>query len=534
MSQQTEIGIIIKAFDQATGVFRKISKSLHEPKLAAEKLGKAFSNVTKEVGLLGVKMGALAVGAGYLFKSQFIDTAAQFEKFQAILETVEGSSLKAQKSMDWVSDFATKTPYELNEVMDAFVKLRSYGFNPTNGLLKSLGDTGSAMGKPIMQAVEAVADAVNGENERLKEFGIRAKVVGDKIAYEYSHNGKTMVKTADKNSREMIEATLTGIFNQKFAGAMDKQSKTWAGLISNIADQWTRFKMMTMNAGVFDYLKNKLSALLDKVNEMANSGKLQELAEIFGKKLVRGFETLYSAGVKLWPELVKMGKTINDLANFVGGYQNLFIGFAAFMAGPAVMSFIALTKAVWGFTAALFANPIGAWIGGIAIAVGLGVLLYNKWKPFRDLINFIGKHILIMLGPIGMLIQLGITVYKNWKPWMDGLAQVSGIVGNIGKALGGTAPKVEGQIPAAKSAGPVPSLDVGSKGITRTGLALVHKGEKITPAGMSGNSYNVSYNPHFTINGVDAGSVDKIKQVVKQSFAECMRDFQHNQARRAF
>ena len=29
------------------------------------------------------------------------------------------------------------------------------------------------MGKPVLQAVEAISDAITGENERLKEFGIK-------------------------------------------------------------------------------------------------------------------------------------------------------------------------------------------------------------------------------------------------------------------------------------------------------------------------------------------------------------------------
>ena len=127
-------------------------------------------------------------------------TASDFERYQTILETVEGSSRKAQRSMDWISRFAVKTPFELDQVTDAFVKLRAYGLDPTGGLLRSLGDAASAMGKPIMQAVEAIADAVTGENERLKEFGVKARTKGDTITYEYTFKGET--KTVQANARQ--------------------------------------------------------------------------------------------------------------------------------------------------------------------------------------------------------------------------------------------------------------------------------------------------------------------------------------------
>ena len=35
------------------------------------------------------------------------------------------------------------------------------------------------MGKPLMQAVEAIGDAKTGELERLKEFGITKKMIED-------------------------------------------------------------------------------------------------------------------------------------------------------------------------------------------------------------------------------------------------------------------------------------------------------------------------------------------------------------------
>jgi predicted phage-related tail protein len=44
------------------------------------------------------------------------------------------------------------------------------------------------MGKPLMQTVEAIADAMTGQNERLKEFGIKAEAIKgtNRIIYEYT------------------------------------------------------------------------------------------------------------------------------------------------------------------------------------------------------------------------------------------------------------------------------------------------------------------------------------------------------------
>lgn len=108
---------------------------------------------------------------------------------------------------DWVSDFAAKTPYELAQVNAAFVKLRAYGLDPRNGLLKTLGDTSAAMGKPIMQSVEAIADAITGENERLKEFGIKGSKKKGLVTYEYTDKlGNQRTKSVDSSNRNLRPA----------------------------------------------------------------------------------------------------------------------------------------------------------------------------------------------------------------------------------------------------------------------------------------------------------------------------------------
>ncbi|MDQ7061559.1 MAG: tape measure protein [Sulfurimonas sp.] len=77
----------------------------------------------------------------------FVRTAASFEKFNATLKTIEGSAYKAEQSMKWIEDFASVTPFNIEKVTSSFISLRAYGLDPTEGLLRTLGDTGAAMVK---------------------------------------------------------------------------------------------------------------------------------------------------------------------------------------------------------------------------------------------------------------------------------------------------------------------------------------------------------------------------------------------------
>lgn len=316
-----------------------------------------------------------------------MDTASEFERYETILTTLEGSAEKAKKSMAWISDFAARTPYEMNEVTDSFVKLKAYGLDPLkDGLLNSLGDTAAAMGKPVMQVVEAIADAVTGENERLKEFGIKASKIKGTNFTEYSYtdkNGKQQLAKVESNNRAMIQATLQTIWNEKYGGAMNKLSGTWEGMMSNLSDQWSRFKLLIAQSGVFDFLKDKLSGFLDKVNKMADDGSLQKLAETIGQKLVTGFERLWEVGGKIYDKFV----AIND---FFGGFENTLTALGVVALLPLVAAIANIGVAIGSLVVALapLATALIPAIAGFApfilagIAIGLlAGYIWSNWEP---------------------------------------------------------------------------------------------------------------------------------------------------------
>lgn len=207
-----------------------------------------------------------------------IRTASQFEQFQVILENTEGSADKARKAMDWVKAFAKTTPYEVGAVMEAFVQLRAYGIDPMDGSMRALGNMASGMNKEIMQAVEMLADAQTGEFERLKEFGIKASQKGGQVTLTYLKNGKEIRKSMAQNATAIRKA-LIAIADDRFAGMMDRQSRTLKGMWSNIMDMVSNFELDVANAGFFDVVKGKVQQLLNWVNKLAADGTLAKWAQ---------------------------------------------------------------------------------------------------------------------------------------------------------------------------------------------------------------------------------------------------------------
>lgn len=288
-----------------------------------ERAGKAAGRATKWAGgklLGGLQNGLLAgAAAGGFALFDLFRTAGKFEQFQIQLEGIEGSAGKAKKSMRWVQTFAEKTPFELDQVMEAFVALKAYGIDPMNGSLMALGDGAAGMSKPIMQAVEALADASTGEFERLKEFGIRASKQGDKVVFSYRQNGKDMRREAAMTGAAMEDA-ITGIFSDRFGGGMERQASTLFGILSNVKDLWSKFLVMVADAGIFEKVKNQLDAWRAKIDAMAKEGSLAQWAQ----NISDGLSEAWDWGVRFaeqtdWAAVGRgLGAAVTAAAKLVG------------------------------------------------------------------------------------------------------------------------------------------------------------------------------------------------------------------------
>lgn len=374
---------------------------------------KSLASFAAAVGTFAAAAGAaVATGLGFLGKN-VINVSAEFEKLEATLTTIEGSSDKAKKSLNWVEKFAATTPYDLQQVSEAFVRLRAYGLDPMDGTLTAVGDAASGMGKTLMEGVEAIADATTGENERLKAFGITASVAGDQVTYSWRQNGKEMSKTLKKTGIEVANF-LKDNFGSRFNGAMVRQSKTWNGMVSNLGDAWTNFLKRIGEAGVFDTVKNKLADVLDAINRWADSGALDKFAKTlsgaltwganaFGKaveQIVRHTTFLFDnfdrfepylkaigaafAALMVWafpvaPALVGIGIAIDDFLTYLEGGDTIIGGFAKALAeltgiDEGAIAGILTALAVGGIGLVAAIGPIRTITGaitGLARALGL-------------------------------------------------------------------------------------------------------------------------------------------------------------------
>ena len=168
---------------------------------------------------------------------QAYNTRKEFAKYEAVLRNTFQSQEKANEAMKMLQQLAADTPSSLQEWTEGYIKLVNRGLQPTSQELTNLGDLAASQGKSLDQLIEAVLDAMTGENERLKEFGIKASKEGEKTQFTFRG-----VTTEVQNSESAIQDYLLSLGRlEGVAGSMAVQMNELEGIQSNLGDTMDAF-----------------------------------------------------------------------------------------------------------------------------------------------------------------------------------------------------------------------------------------------------------------------------------------------------
>lgn len=230
---------------------------------------KRISSTIKAIEILSSAIPAVVGGFGAA--KGIIDATVAMEGYQARLQTTLGSQQKVNQALSMLSDFAKKTPYDLNEAIDAFTRLQAYGLNPTLERMKTIGDFAASMGRSFTDAVEAVADAVNGRFERMTQFGLSKEAV--------QAFGKNIVNAKGQiTNYAAFQDALFRAMAARSGGAMDRLSQTISGKWSNIKDDFFRIAA-AIGKGVEKPILNILIVIERVLDNMVSSGIFNRIAK---------------------------------------------------------------------------------------------------------------------------------------------------------------------------------------------------------------------------------------------------------------
>lgn len=218
----------------------------------------AITRVQTGANMLRNALAALGVA---LSVQKIIQVNTEFERLGAQLETVTGSIQGAGIAFRELERFAAQTPFQLNEVVEAFTQLKARGLDPSIESMTAWGDLASSMGRSVGDAIRAVGAATVGEMEALKSFGIQASQAGDKVSFTF----KGTTELVDRNARS-IEDYLRRLAQSNFAGSMERQSRTLGGAFSNLEDAVAAVMRSIGTGGFNDALKDTVRLLTDVAN----------------------------------------------------------------------------------------------------------------------------------------------------------------------------------------------------------------------------------------------------------------------------
>ena len=103
----------------------EINKKFDQTQKNTNKQGDQMNKTFMKLG--GVIAGAFAVGQLVSFGKEMVRLTAEFQRFEAVLTNTLGSESAAKKALDEIQRFAAETPFQINELTGAFVKLANFG-----------------------------------------------------------------------------------------------------------------------------------------------------------------------------------------------------------------------------------------------------------------------------------------------------------------------------------------------------------------------------------------------------------------------
>ena len=348
--------------------YAKLNTRLREVRARMSELRSAGNNMNNEFGnsvnwMSKLKMAAKAFIAvkvvGWLkdVHNQAYETRKEFAKYEAVLRNTFQSQKKANDAMKMLQQLAADTPSSLQEWTEAYIKLVNRGVKPTSQELVNMGDLAASQGKSVDQLIEAILDAMTGENERLKEFGIKASKSGETT--KFSFRGVT---TEVRNSEDAIKDYLLSLGRvDGIAGSMAVQMQELEGIQSNLGD--------TMDA-FFNKVGKKLEPFWKSMLKYAN-GFFTKLGEMFTTYtetyenhfdkmvqlesalpgLLNRYEELVGKSSRSAEEQKELASVIAQIKNMVPGAVSAFdeYGRAIAISGEKVEEFLIKQRALLKF-----------------------------------------------------------------------------------------------------------------------------------------------------------------------------------------
>ena len=252
-----ELTTSIKKSGSGSGPTDKLSDSITKSVSAADKGTQAVQKFGRSSGAsfaafnLGINVVQGLASQFTAFAGNVVTLASNFETSQATFEVFLGSTEKANKLLSELNDFAAATPFSQQQIVNVGQKLLAFGFegDKVAGILQRLGDLSGGNAEKFSELARIFGQAktattvYNGDLQQLAERGIPI----------YDELTKITGKSVDEVKKMAEQGRITFPFLEEafgnltsegglFFGLMEKQSKTFGGLLSTLTGDFEQLQ----------------------------------------------------------------------------------------------------------------------------------------------------------------------------------------------------------------------------------------------------------------------------------------------------
>lgn len=235
-----------------------------------------FTRSIASAGRSVVKFGSIVAGLGAIVAIPLLNTARAFEKMEVTLGTVTGSAENAAKAMAGIKKFALETPFQVQQLTQSFIKLKSFGIEPTEKVMRAITDQASALGGEYV-TLNGITIALGQawakqklQGEEILQLVERGVPVWELLSKEMGVTARELQKMSEKGELGRVAITkLMNAMGERTVGAAAAQMQTLDGKISNLKDTVDNLFDTLGKAGALDVAKRAVTALTEKVAGMA-------------------------------------------------------------------------------------------------------------------------------------------------------------------------------------------------------------------------------------------------------------------------
>jgi len=316
--------------------------------------GDRVTGVLRAAGAALVAFGTTRAIGGILQATETM------EGFRTQLTTYLGSQELANAELARLSKLARTLPQDVNQLTEAFVIFNRFGLDTSNESMRAFSNIAAANSKSITQLGEAVADALTGEFERLKEFGIKVSKENGQFTARIGED-QVAVATSTKELVEQLKALGAegGRFGNVTIGPLTLAMSNFRGAVFEAS--------AALGQGGFGL------AVADAVNAITDMlTKNDELITAIGDGLTKAFLFAKEGAIFLYQNIEVLGKIMAvvigiSMARWAIATGTAMAGLAVTVGGHLVKAFGFLGKVLRATALLALRHPL---IGAVAVVIG--------------------------------------------------------------------------------------------------------------------------------------------------------------------